>query len=121
MAASVPSGRFVGGRKHLHISWIALAYPGSVWVGPVVSAGFSLMKDLSGDSKATITTASKLVLTGGIVSGKLDGETTRILSYEIPNIPGDDGPYEVMVGYRRADPVSQNELTRGVGLQLGSK
>ncbi|TAP45631.1 hypothetical protein [Arthrobacter sp. S39] len=81
----------------------------------------SLMKDLSGDSKATITTASKLVLTGGIVSGKLDGETTCILSYEVPNIPGDDGPYEVMVGYRTADPVSQNELARGVGLQLGSK
>lgn len=80
----------------------------------------SLMKDLSGDSKATITTASKLVLTGGIVSGKLDGETC-ILNYEIPKIPGDDGPYEVMVGYRTADPVSQNELARGVGLQLGAK
>lgn len=80
----------------------------------------SLMKDLSGDSKATITTASKLVLVGGIVSGKLAGETC-ILSYEVPNIPGEDGPYEVMVGYRTADPVSQNDLARGVGLKIGSK
>ena len=79
----------------------------------------SLMKDLSGDSKATITTASKLVLTGSIVSGKLVGETC-VLSYEVPNIPGEDGPYEVIVGYRTADPVSQNELARGVGLQIGS-
>jgi hypothetical protein len=79
----------------------------------------SLMKDLSGNSQATVTTASKLVLKGGIVSGKLDGETC-ILTYEVRGIPQSDGPYDIKVGYRTADPVDQNELVTGVGLKIGS-
>lgn len=81
----------------------------------------SLMKDLSGDSKATITTASKLVLTGGIVSGKLDGETTCILTYEIPNIPADVGPLRSNGRIPYGGSCQAKRMARGVGLQLGSK
>ncbi|WP_284762045.1 hypothetical protein [Arthrobacter sp. efr-133-R2A-63] len=82
------------------------------------SAGTGLLKDLGPDSEASITSQSGLFksakLTNSVV---VDGDCR--MTYVIPGITTEDGPYKVQVGGRDAGSRTETELRSGLELQIG--
>lgn len=80
------------------------------------SAG--LLKDLGPDSEASVTSQSGLFqsarLTNSVV---VDGDCK--MTYVVPNITAEDGPYKVQVGGRDAGSRTETELLEGLDLQIG--
>jgi hypothetical protein len=80
------------------------------------SAG--LLIDLGPDSEASITSQSGLFksarLTNSVV---VDGDCR--MTYVVPDITAEDGPYKVQVGGRDAGSRPETELRSGVELQIG--
>jgi hypothetical protein len=81
-------------------------------------SGGGLLKDLGPDSEASITSQSGLFksakLTNSVV---VDGDCR--MTYVVPNITAEDGPYKIQVGGRDAGSRTEAELRSGLELQIG--
>lgn len=75
-------------------------------------------KDLGYKSKATITTADGLELTGPLASSTVvSGVCT--MRYEVPSVPADQGPYKLQIGNRQSPEATESDLKSGVKLYIG--
>ncbi|MET4622807.1 hypothetical protein ABIE18_004286 [Arthrobacter sp. 2762] len=81
-------------------------------------SGGDVFKDLGPDSEASITSQSGLVTSARLTNSVVVDRACQ-MTYVVPDIIAEDGPYKVQVGERDAGTRTESELRSGLDLQIG--